>query len=167
MRITNVRVTKACLVTTTLAAALGATVAMSAPASAAAPTASTAVQTAPLSQSAAAKRTAAQAIQWYSSRKGSTAYEGYCEKAARLAWARTTHHPTAIDHWRSSDGARHTTGTPPKGAFVFWNISSAGHVGIADGKGGFWATSVKGRIGHASSVHYYGHYLGWKPGNAN
>jgi hypothetical protein len=46
-----------------------------------------------------------------------TAYEGYCEKAAWLAWARTTHHPTAIDHWRSSDGARHTTGTPPTGAF--------------------------------------------------
>ncbi|GLY76941.1 hypothetical protein Airi01_052080 [Actinoallomurus iriomotensis] len=115
----------------------------------------------------AAKRTAAQAIQWYSSRKGSTAYEGYCEKAARLSWARATHHPTAIDHWRSSDGARHTTGTPPKGAFVFWNISSAGHVGIADGTGGFWATSVKGKIGHATSVHYYSHYLGWKPGNSN
>ncbi|WP_328456060.1 MULTISPECIES: hypothetical protein [unclassified Amycolatopsis] len=114
----------------------------------------------------AAARTASQAIAWYSSRKGSTAYQGYCEKAARLSWARTTHHASAIEHWRSSDGARHTTGTPPKGAFVFWNISAYGHVGIADGSGGVWATSVDGAIGHAKQS-YFGSYLGWKPGNAN
>jgi hypothetical protein len=114
----------------------------------------------------AAARTAAQAIAWYSSRKGSTAYQGYCEKAARLSWNRTTHHASAIEHWRSSDGARHTTGTPPKGAFVFWNISAYGHVGVADGTGGVWATSVNGAIGHAKQS-YFGSYLGWKPGNSN
>ncbi|GLY40757.1 hypothetical protein Amsp01_067800 [Amycolatopsis sp. NBRC 101858] len=114
----------------------------------------------------AAARTATQAIAWYSSRNGSTAYQGYCEKAARLAWNRTTHHASAIEHWRSSDGARHTTGTPPKGAFVFWNISAYGHVGIADGSGGVWATSVNGAIGHAKQS-YFGSYLGWKPGNSN
>ncbi len=103
----------------------------------------------------------------YSSRNGSTAYQGQCEKAARLSWARRTHHPSAIEHWKSSDGVRHTTGTPPAGAFVFWNISKFGHVGVADGHGGFWATSVHGRIGHASSVHYFKNYLGWKPGNSN
>ncbi|GAA0644593.1 hypothetical protein GCM10010174_79520 [Kutzneria viridogrisea] len=111
-------------------------------------------------------RTADQAIAWYSSRNGSTAYQGYCEKAARLAWDRTTHHASAIEHWRSSDGVRHTTGTPPKGAFVFWDISAYGHVGIADGAGGVWATSVNGRIGHAKQS-YFSHYLGWKPGNSN
>src|SRR3954462_7789445 len=111
----------------------------------------------------AAARTAAPAIGWSSCRNGSTAYQGYCEKAARLSWNRTTHHASAIEHWRSSDGARHTTGTPPKrafaeagprptagtppkGAFVFWNISAYGHVGIADGNGGVWATSVNGAI---------------------
>ncbi|WP_284747125.1 hypothetical protein [Amycolatopsis sp. RTGN1] len=114
----------------------------------------------------AAARTATQAIAWYSSRNGSTAYQGYCEKAARLSWNRTTHHASAIEHWRSSDGARHTTGTPPKGAFVFWNISAYGHVGIADGSGGVWATSVNGAIGHAKQS-YFGSYLGWKPGNSN
>ncbi len=113
----------------------------------------------------AAARTAAQAIAWYSSRTGSTAYQGYCEKAARLAWNRTTHHPSAIEHWRSSDGARHPTGTPPRGAFVFWNISAYGHVGIADGSGGVWATSVNGAIGHARQG-YFANYLGWKPGNS-
>ncbi|OZM71724.1 hypothetical protein CFN78_19460 [Amycolatopsis antarctica] len=111
--------------------------------------------------------TAAGAIKWFSSRKGSTEYQGYCERAARLSWDRKTHHASAIAHWNSSDGAKHTTGTPPKGAFVFWNISEYGHVGVADGNGGFWATSVGGAIGHASSVNYFNAYLGWKPGNSN
>ena len=114
----------------------------------------------------AAARTADQAIAWFSSRNGSTAYQGYCEKAVRLAWDRVTHHASAIEHWRSSDGARHTTGTPPRGAFVFWNISAYGHVGIADGSGGVWATSVNGAIGHARQG-YFANYLGWKPGNSN
>ncbi|MET9001048.1 hypothetical protein [Amycolatopsis sp. NPDC004169] len=114
----------------------------------------------------AAARTAGQAISWFSSRNGSTAYQGYCERAVRLAWDRTTHHASAIEHWRSSDGARHTTGTPPRGAFVFWNISAYGHVGIADGSGGVWATSVNGAIGHARQG-YFANYLGWKPGNSN
>jgi hypothetical protein len=155
----NTRVMKIGLASATLAAALGTTVAVSAPASAA--------PAAPQVRTVVAARTAAQAINWYSSRAGSTAYEGYCEKAARLAWARTTHHPSAIDHWRSSDGARHTTGTPPKGAFVFWNISAYGHVGVADGNGGFWSTDISGHIGHATSVHHFSNYLGWKPGNSN
>jgi len=166
MKIRNGRLTRAGLFSATLAAAaIGATVAVAAPASAA-PTAPTA-HVAPQSQTVAAARTAAQAISWYSSRSGSTAYEGYCEKAARLSWARKTHHASAIAHWKSSDGARHTTGKPPKGAFVFWNISSYGHVGIADGSGGFWATDVGGKIGHKPSTSYFSHYLGWKPGNSN
>ena len=113
------------------------------------------------------QQTAAGAIKWMSDRRGSTAYEGYCERAVRLAWARSTHHASAIEHWRSSDGARHTTGTPPKGAFVFWNTSQYGHVGIADGNGGFWSTDVNNKIGHASSTSHFSHYLGWKPGNSN
>ncbi|WP_410638780.1 hypothetical protein [Amycolatopsis sp. lyj-346] len=114
----------------------------------------------------AAARTANQAIAWFANRNGSTAYQGYCERAVRLAWDRVTHHASAIEHWRSSDGARHTTGTPPRGAFVFWNISAYGHVGLADGSGGVWATSVNGAIGHARQG-YFANYLGWKPGNSN
>jgi hypothetical protein len=166
MQITHGRAKKTGLAAITMAvAALGGFAATSAPASAT-PRAA-AVQAAPQSQTVAATRTAAQAIAWYSSRNGSTAYQSYCEKAARLSWARKTHHATAIDHWRSSDGARHTTGTPPKGAFVFWNISKYGHVGISDGKGGFWATSVHGKIGHGTRLSYFSHYLGWKYGNSN
>ena len=106
------------------------------------------------------------AIAWFRNRNGSSAYEGYCERAVRLAWDRATHHASAIDHWRSSDGVRHTTGTPPRGAFVFWNISSYGHVGLADGNGGVWATSVGGHIGHVRQG-YFANYLGWKRGNSN
>lgn len=113
-----------------------------------------------------ALQTADGAIAWFRNRNGSTAYQGYCERAVRLAWDRATHHASAIDHWRSSDGARHTTGTPPRGAFVFWNISAYGHVGLADGNGGVWATSVNGAIGHTGQG-YFANYLGWKYGNSN
>lgn len=113
-----------------------------------------------------ALQTANGAITWFRNRNGSTAYQGYCERAVRLAWNRSTHHASAIAHWRSSDGARHTTGTPPRGAFVFWNISAYGHVGLADGNGGVWATSVNGAIGHARQG-YFANYLGWKRGNSN
>lgn len=57
----------------------------------------------------------------------------------------------------------HSGTTPPAGSFVYWNISSYGHVGIADGSGGFYSTSIGGKIGHASSVSYFSHYLGWTP----
>ncbi|MFI6029697.1 hypothetical protein [Amycolatopsis magusensis] len=113
-----------------------------------------------------AAQTANGAINWFKNREGSTAYQGYCERAVRLAWNRSTHHASAIAHWQSSDGARRTTGTPPRGAFVFWNISAYGHVGLADGSGGVWATSVNGKIGHARQG-YFANYLGWKPGNSN
>ncbi|MFE7076941.1 CHAP domain-containing protein [Streptomyces sp. NPDC057620] len=104
------------------------------------------------------------AVAWYRARLGSTAYEGWCERAARrLAWGCPAKYRSAIDHWKRG-GPRHTTGTPPKGAFVFWNIGRFGHVGLADGKGGFYATGVKGRIGHASGVGYYRKYVGWIPG---
>lgn len=148
------------------AAVFGGTLLGVAPASAA-PAHRTVAHQTTAAQQVAARRTAAQAIAWYKARRGSTAYEGYCERAARLSWARKTHHASAIAHWRSSDGARHTSGKAPKGAFVFWNISSYGHVGISDGNGGFWATDVAGHIGHRASVHYFSHYLGWKYGNSN
>lgn len=106
------------------------------------------------------------AIGWFRNRQGSTEYDGYCERAVRLAWNRSTHHASAIAHWNSSDGARHTGTNPPRGAFVFWNISAYGHVGLSDGNGGVWATSVGNRIGHVSRG-YFSNYLGWKYGNSN
>lgn len=105
------------------------------------------------------------AIEWYQARKGSTKYEGMCEMAAENAYGTTGVWPSAIAHWNGAikAGKAHKGDkNPPKGAFVYWNTSQYGHVGIADGNGGFWASSVGGAIGHSNDFGYYGNvYLGW------
>jgi hypothetical protein len=104
------------------------------------------------------------AIAWYRQRAGSRELEHKCERAARMSWGCPAKYGSANAHW-AHGGPRHTSGRPPKGAFVFWNIGKPyGHVGIADGKGGFWATSVNHKIGHAKSVRFYRNYRGWIPG---
>ncbi|MFC9692080.1 CHAP domain-containing protein [Kribbella sp. NPDC056951] len=107
------------------------------------------------------------AIAWFRARNGSTSYQGYCEKAVENAYGRTGIYASAIANWNDAvrRGAAHRGDlNPPKGALVFWNISSYGHVGIATGDGNFWATSVNGRIGKAS-LPYFNSYLGWAQPN--
>ena len=111
---------------------------------------------------AAGDGTPAGAIQWYRNHLGSTAYQGLCEKAAENAYGTTGVWASANAHWNGAS-PKHTTGTPPAGSFVYWNISAYGHVGIADGNGGFYASSVGGAIGHGSSVSYFSNYRGWTP----
>ncbi|WET78277.1 CHAP domain-containing protein [Amycolatopsis sp. QT-25] len=106
--------------------------------------------------------TPAGAVQWFKNRMGSTAYQGLCEKAVENAYGTTGVWASANAHWNGASPKR-TTGTPPKGSFVYWNISKWGHVGIADGSGGIYATSIGGKIGHASSVRYFNNYRGWTP----
>jgi hypothetical protein len=67
---------------------------------------------------------------------------------------------SANAHWNGAS-SKHYSGTPPVGSFVYWNISAYGHVGIADGSGGIYATSIGGKIGHTSSVNYFDNYQGW------
>ncbi|MCR6481799.1 CHAP domain-containing protein [Amycolatopsis sp. OK19-0408] len=112
---------------------------------------------------AAGDGTPAGAVQWYKNHQGSTAYQGLCEKAAENAYGTTGVWASANAHWNGAS-PKHTTGTPPAGSFVYWNISAYGHVGIADGNGGFYASSVGGAIGHGSSVSYFTNYRGWTPG---
>lgn len=112
---------------------------------------------------AAGDGTPAGAVQWYKNHLGSTAYQGLCEKAAENAYGTTGVWASANAHWNGAS-PKHTTGTPPAGSFVYWNISAYGHVGIADGNGGFYASSVGGAIGHGSSVSYFTNYRGWTPG---
>jgi hypothetical protein len=106
--------------------------------------------------------TPAGAVAWYRAHLGSTAYQGYCEKAAENAYGTTGIWASANAHWNGAS-PKHTSGTPPLGSFVYWNISAYGHVGIADGSGGIYASSIGGKIGHASSVHYFNNYRGWTP----
>ena len=118
--------------------------------------AATVEQASPLS---AGDGTISGAITWMQNHAGSTAWEGYCEKAVENAYGTTGVWPSAIAHWNA--GVHHTGSTAPRGAFVYWNTSVYGHVGIADGNGGFYSSSINGHIGHASSVGHFPNYLGW------
>ena len=112
---------------------------------------------------AARQSRADNAIAWFAARNGSTAYQGYCEKAVENAYGRTGVYASAKANWNDAvrRGAAHRGDlNPPKGALVFWNISAYGHVGLATGDGNFWATSVNGRIGKAR-LPYFANYLGW------
>jgi hypothetical protein len=104
------------------------------------------------------------AIQWMQNHAGSTSYEHYCEKAVENAYGTTGVWASAIAHWNgaiNAGKAHKGDRNPPKGAFVYWNTSQYGHVGIADGNGGFYSSSVGGHIGHGSSLSYFVNYLGW------
>jgi hypothetical protein len=157
----------------TVAAVLAAAALVMAPAANAAPTGVTAAGTQPepatftaaapeASIQAAGDGSPAGAVQWYKNHAGSTAWQGLCEKAAENAYGTTGVWASANAHWNGAS-PKHTTGTPPAGSFVYWNISAYGHVGIADGSGGFYASSVGGAIGHGSSVSYFNNYRGWTP----
>ena len=104
------------------------------------------------------------AIAWYSSRNGSTAFQGYCEMAAENSFGKTSVWASATADWNDavSRGAAHPGDlNPPKGALVFWDLAAPyGHVGVARGDGYFWATSVNGAIGLAK-LPYYSNYRGW------
>ncbi|RRO16090.1 CHAP domain-containing protein [Saccharopolyspora rhizosphaerae] len=108
--------------------------------------------------------TAQGAVEWFQANAGDTSYEGLCEMAVENAYGVTGVWPSAIDHWNGAvaAGKAHTDGsTPPAGAFVYWNTSEYGHVGIADGNGGFHSSSVGGTLGHSDSLSYFPNYLGW------
>jgi hypothetical protein len=125
---------------------------------------STAVVVAPMS---AGDGTAAGAVAGDQAHNGSTAYQGYCEKAAENAYGTTGVWASANAHWNGASPKHAGDKNPPLGAFVYWNISAYGHVGISDGAGGFWASSVNGRIGHVTKsmggVNYFNAYRGWTP----
>ncbi len=138
----------------------------------------TAIGAVPLAEAAAAPAaiaapmasgdgTAAGAVAWYQAHNGSTAYQGYCEKAAENAYGTTGVWASANAHWNGADPKHAGDHNPPLGAFVYWNISAYGHVGISDGAGGFWASSVNGRIGHVTrsmgGYAYFNNYRGWTP----
>ena len=104
------------------------------------------------------------AIQWMQNHIGATAWEGLCEKAVENAYGTTGVWASAIAHWYGAinAGKAHPGNySPPKGAFVYWNTSQFGHVGISDGAGGFYSSSIGGAIGHRTGYNYFVNYLGW------
>ncbi len=104
------------------------------------------------------------AIQWMQAKAGQTRWEGLCEMAVENAYGTTGVWPSAIAHWRGAinAGKAHPGDwNAPRGAFVYWNTSQYGHVGISDGNGGFYSSSVGGAIGHRGNKNYFVNYLGW------
>ena len=113
---------------------------------------------------AAGDGTISGAIQWMQNHAGNTGWEGLCEKAVENAYGTTGVWASAKAHWQGAinAGKAHPGNTnAPRGAFVYWNTSQFGHVGISDGNGGFYSSSINGHIGHASSKSYFVNYLGW------
>lgn len=104
------------------------------------------------------------------SHAGSSAYEGYCEIAVEKAYfGHAGIVGDAISHYykaRAQGAIR--TGTPPKGALVFYRLGNPhGHIAISAGGGKIWSTSVNGGI-HKVSLHYFGGtYLGWANGTSS
>ena len=98
------------------------------------------------------------AVDWFQRRIGNTQYEGLCELAVERA-AGSRWYRSAISHWRHSQ--KHRNYHAPRGAFVFWNTGRWGHVGIADGEGGFYSNWIHHRIGHRDDLDYFANYLGW------
>jgi hypothetical protein len=128
----------------------------------AAPAVAPAVQV--VAPNAAADGTPGGAIQWMQNHAGSTGWEHYCEKAVENAYGTTGVWASAIAHWQgaiNAGKAHKGDRNPPRGAFVYWNTSQFGHVGIADGNGGFYSSSIGGAIGHGGSLSYFVNYLGW------
>ena len=103
------------------------------------------------------------ALAWFHARAGSSAYEHYCEKAVENSYGRSGVYASAYVDWQSQGGHRHPGNmNPPRGALVFWKTSVFGHVGVANGNGGFCSTSINGHIGCAK-LPYFQNYLGWAP----
>jgi len=105
-----------------------------------------------------------EAISWEFAHLGSTAYEGECDHFQALAfgWSYSGEY-SAQTHWNHlrSLGLTHTSGTPPRGALVFYsNSSGTGHITVSIGVGKIIGTSVNGDVGVAV-YNYRSGYLGW------
>ncbi|MHC1561244.1 C40 family peptidase [Actinomycetospora sp. C-140] len=129
--------------------------------------ATTASATVPELTKAAQRQQAAQAhdqkiegaIDRFESRIGTTRYEGYCERAVENAFGTQGHYGSAIQDWHSQD--QHSDWQhAPRGAMVFYNTSSNGHVALSLGDGRVVSSSAHGRVGIVPIDHFQ-HPLGW------
>lgn len=94
---------------------------------------------------------------------------GYCLKFARSCAGAPANTYDAATAWRQATH-RHTTGTPPLGAMVFWTGGSRGHghIAVSDGGGYVWSTDIirPGRVDRVSIARLgatWGNltYVGW------
>jgi cell wall-associated NlpC family hydrolase len=111
------------------------------------------------SKNGATNSKAEAAISWFMNRTGSTAFEGKCELAVENAFGKSGQYPTAIANWNARS-KRTPYNAAPRGALVFYNTSSSGHVAISLGDGRVVSTSAGGKIGIVP-ISYFQNPLGW------
>ena len=132
----------------------------------AAPEATSAAATVPeltgLTKAAGRQRHDAQiesAVNRFESFIGTTRYENYCERAVENAFGTQHHYGSAIEDWRSQQ--QHTDWRDaPRGAMVFYNTSSNGHVALSLGDGRVVSSSAHGQVGIVPIDHFQ-RPLGW------
>jgi len=100
------------------------------------------------------------AIAWFESRMGSSSYEGRCETAVENAFGTDSRYPTAIANWYAQPVHHADWQNAPRGAIVYYDTSSSGHVAISLGDGRVVSTSINGRIGIAATG-FLQNPLGW------
>lgn len=99
------------------------------------------------------------AIGTFESRIGSTNYENWCERAVENAFGTQGHYASAIQDWESQD--QHTDWRhAPRGAMVFYDTSSDGHVALSLGDGRVVSSSAHHRVGIVP-VDFFRRPLGW------
>lgn len=77
--------------------------------------------------------------------KPSQSWYQLCLAFVRHCWAMPgTGTPSAIVGWNRSK-LKHSTGTPPKGAPVYWRGGTYGHVALSDGNGYVWSNDYRRR----------------------
>ncbi len=115
-------------------------------------------------------RTPEQVAGWAKNQKDrrTNGWRGYCLKFSRMAAGAPGGTYDAVTAWKQAK-YRHSTGTPPRGSFVFWSggRSGHGHIAVSAGGGDVYSTDLHtsdyvGRV-PISLVHQrWGlKYLGW------
>jgi len=104
---------------------------------------------------------AERAIQWYYNHRYSTSYDGKCELAVENAFGTSGRYNYAIDNWNARV-KHYPCSAAPRGALVFYNTSSKGHVAISLGNRKIISTSaVSNRTIDVVPISYFQNPLGW------
>jgi hypothetical protein len=99
------------------------------------------------------------AIDRFESKIGSTQYENWCERAVENAFGTQGHYASAIEDWESQQQHKDWQNAP-RGAMVFYDTSSDGHVALSLGDGRVVSSSAHHQVGIVP-VGYFQHPLGW------
>jgi hypothetical protein len=99
------------------------------------------------------------AIDRFESKIGSTQYENWCERAVENAFGTQGHYASAIQDWESQQQHKDWQNAP-RGAMVFYDTSSDGHVALSLGDGRVVSSSAHHQVGIVP-VGYFQHPLGW------